>query len=317
MTERCECSVADLIKRRTKTLNFTPEDILNELPHREILRQSTQAVEFLHGLNLIHRNLHPDNFLIACIGPNSLQRKFVVKLTDFQYSKNLNKLKLSLSETLGSDGWVAPESLYANTETRPSMEQLNDEKIIEEFCVLINDEDDEENKEMQMELMKKTDSFILGCYYYFVLSGGKHPFGDLRDVRWLAIKKISSDVYKPDWGRNPVITNEVNYLCLNVLYINCYIIRLYYQLLDDSALDAIKTLIKYKPSERASMKDILDSQYFHQDAYNIYKSNKKPGLCVIISQGKYHNVGLIITIMRSHHEKNFIHYVFIYFVNTA
>jgi len=174
----------------------------------EILRQSTQAVEFLHGLNLIHRNLHPDNFLIACIGPNSLQRKFVVKLTDFQYSKNLNKLKLSLSETLGSDGWVAPESLYANTATR---QQLDDEEIIQEFCVLINEKGDEENKEMRMELIKKTDSFILGCYYYFVLSGGKHPFGDTRDVRWLTIKKINSNVYQPNWVGNSISTNEVKF----------------------------------------------------------------------------------------------------------
>lgn len=181
----------------------------------EILRQSTQAVEFLHGLNLIHRNLHPDNFLIACIGPNSLQRKFVVKLTDFQYSKNLNKLKPSLSETLGSDGWVAPESLYANTATRPSKEQLDDEKIIEEFSILINDEDDLENKETRMKLIKKTDSFILGCYYYFVLSGGKHPFGDTRDVRWLTIKKINSNVYQSNWVGNSISNNKVHFLYIN------------------------------------------------------------------------------------------------------
>lgn len=219
MTELCECSVADLIKpSKTKTLNFSPENILKELPHKEILRQSTKAVEFLHGLNLIHRNLHPDNFLIACIGPNSLQRKFVVKLTDFQYSKNLNKLNLSLSATLGSDGWVAPESLHANTlsDTSPLNEQLSDE-IIKEFSFLIKaGEKDEENKVMRMERIKKTDSFILGCYYYFVLSGGEHPFGDTREKRWLEIMKIDSDVYNPNWGVNSGITNEVKLLHLHL-----------------------------------------------------------------------------------------------------
>jgi len=59
------------------------------------------------------------------------------------------------------------------------------------------------------------------------------------------------------------------------------------------ALSLIKDLIKFKPSERASLKDVLKSQFFRPDQpYLIYDTpnSSKPGLCVIISQGKYHNV---------------------------
>ncbi len=59
------------------------------------------------------------------------------------------------------------------------------------------------------------------------------------------------------------------------------------------ALCLVKDLIKFKPLERTSLKDVLESQFFRPDQpYLIYdtSNSSKPGLCVIVSQGKYHNV---------------------------
>jgi len=56
----------------------------------------------------------------------------------------------------------------------------------------------------------------------------------------------------------------------------------------------IKRLTKFKESERESVEDVLLKEpYFQPKTYQIYdhpEANKKPGLCVILTQEKYHNV---------------------------
>jgi len=73
----------------------------------------------------------------------------------------------------------------------------------------------------------------------------------------------------------------------------------------------IKDLIKYKESERKSVKDVLlRNKYFQPEGYQIYDhpEAEKPGLCVIITQAKYHDViinGKVNTI-------NFFYYHLLY-----
>lgn len=167
-TELCECSVADIIdqerkeiaKQNRKTLYL--DRILPNLPVKEIIRQSMEAVSFLHSINQIHRNLHPDNFLIFCIDPRT--DHFIVKLTDFQHSKNVEK-NPNDSGTLGKEGWVAPEILNNSAELEKLLKDQESGKIIEQI---------EFDK---LKSTKKTDAFIMGCYCYYLLTGGYHPFG--------------------------------------------------------------------------------------------------------------------------------------------
>jgi len=94
---------------------------------------------------------------------------------------------------LNKEGWVAPESFK-------------------------ND----------IELDNKVDAFILGCYYFYVLSGGKHPFGRGVVDQRTRIKDINDKVYqaswdgKPEWNIDEANKNEVIKLMLNIHYINIY-----------------------------------------------------------------------------------------------
>lgn len=163
--ERCACSVGDVIRNESRI----PPDvkisaISANFNHKEMLRQSFEAVSFLHGLGKIHRNLHPNNFLISCVDLNKEQ--FLIKLTDFQLSKEVIKNKKGQSGTQARDGWVAPETFN-----------------------------------LKSELTDKVDAFIMGCYSYYVLSKGNHPFGisSLERTNNIEDKCDTSEVYKPDW----------------------------------------------------------------------------------------------------------------------
>ena len=54
----------------------------------------------------------------------------------------------------------------------------------------------------------------------------------------------------------------------------------------------IRDLIKYDPSDRKSVDDVLKGKYFQPEPYVIYDhpTSMKVGLCVILTQSKYHNV---------------------------
>lgn len=144
------CSVADIIdpERKKKVINV--DAILGDLSKKKIIRQSSKAVNFLHKtLKMAHRNLHPDNFLVSCVDPK--RDHFVIKLTDFQRSKDLGVDVSDITSTNANShpDWIAPED---------SLPDLRKES----------------------NWLVKRDAFILGCFYYYVFSGGKHPFGSKR-----------------------------------------------------------------------------------------------------------------------------------------
>lgn len=141
------------------------EIISNSLPRKQILQQSTEAVSFLHGLERIHRNLHPNNFLIFCVDP--IRDYFIIKLTDFQLSRDI-KEDAQNTGTLNKKGWVAPESFIP-----------------------------------KLELTDRVDCFILGLYYFYVFSGGKHPFGKGVDDQRTRIKAKNDQVYQDSWDGKP------------------------------------------------------------------------------------------------------------------
>ncbi len=144
--------------------DISAQDILKALPHKEILKQSTEAVNFLHGLGLIHRNLHPDNFLIQQITGDNNQ--FIIKLTDFQLSKDWEK-DIKMSKSFSWSSWIVPEHQAAE-------------------ALSTTGED------------SKTDVFIMGCYFYYVLTGGLHPFGRSFDDRRRNIRDGAHIIYQKD-----------------------------------------------------------------------------------------------------------------------
>ncbi|NXC46870.1 ERN1 endoribonuclease, partial [Penelope pileata] len=110
-----------------------------------VLHQTMSGLAHLHSLSIVHRDLKPCNILISL--PNSHGQIRAV-ISDFGLCKKLQGGRHSFSLRSGipgTEGWIAPEVLQEAPKENPT-------------CAV--------------------DIFSAGCVFYYVVSGGQHPFGD-------------------------------------------------------------------------------------------------------------------------------------------
>ena len=201
--------------------------VLETLTQKKIMHQTALGLDYLHGLGFIHRNIHGRNVLVAEINSGSTTH-YVVKLSDFRFGKQAPK-ESENSLTKASTGWIAPE--------------MNDRSA---------------------ELGPHTDVFILGCFFYYVLSGGQHPFGPgtARETN------ITSGTYATGcWDQGKLVTEKFTIL--------------------------IQNMTKREEKDRTSLGQVLqffvqsDAEYF--PLYKGVDQGIQPGLCVIIDQQEFFN----------------------------
>ncbi|XP_070958756.1 serine/threonine-protein kinase/endoribonuclease IRE1-like isoform X2 [Oncorhynchus clarkii lewisi] len=108
-----------------------------------LLQQTMMGLEHLHSHNIVHRDVKPHNILLK-----DHSDSVTVKISDFGMSKQLADSRQSYSMrsgALGTMGWNAPEVLDESRKVNPT---------------------------------SAVDIFSAGCVFYYVLTGGKHPFGE-------------------------------------------------------------------------------------------------------------------------------------------
>ncbi|XP_024018770.1 serine/threonine-protein kinase/endoribonuclease IRE1a [Morus notabilis] len=172
--ELCDCNLSDLIEmpsaaslhqyeyvskdHHCNTISVTSSDEHSELPNiledadlwddnnrptpllLKLIRDIVSAIEHLHKLGIVHRDVKPENVLIQ-----KQSSSFHAKLSDMDISRRLRDNKSALSNHFsrcGTTGWKAREWLLFERQTHAM------------------------------------DLFSLGCLIFYCITRGIHPFGD-------------------------------------------------------------------------------------------------------------------------------------------
>ena len=148
--ELCDSSLKNVFPRDPKKFDDLPSNFT-------LLYQLAQGLEYIHSLKLVHRDIKPENALIK-FGPLPL-----VKWADFGLSKSVTSELGSFTQSgiKGTQNWMAPEILILFQE----LEKHSDKETA------------------RKELLKQrgnlsSDVFSAGCFFFYIVTHGLHPFGD-------------------------------------------------------------------------------------------------------------------------------------------
>ncbi|GAV99545.1 other IRE protein kinase [Lentinula edodes] len=187
---------------------------------KKALKQITSGLRHLHALKLVHRDIKPQNILVAA-GPGrnlstpssaSLSRgqnksirgpSYRMLISDFGLCKKLDFDQTSFLPTAqgamgaGTFGWRAPEILRGEVK----LDNSEDTNSSKGSAGTVNGNPPSVNSSSSTtssinkptRLTKSVDIFALGCLFYYMLTGGGHPFGD-RFEREINIIKGVKDI---------------------------------------------------------------------------------------------------------------------------
>jgi serine/threonine-protein kinase/endoribonuclease IRE1 len=146
------------------------------------MEEITSGVDHLHNLNVVHRDIKPQNILISTpqrttSGNGKGRIRYRMLISDFGLCKKLDDDLASFLPTThgalaaGTRGWQAPEILRLKLET-----------IFMGGLLAAKDTVDNAMKNTalaltQKKLTKNMDIFPLGCLFYYTITRGRHPFG--------------------------------------------------------------------------------------------------------------------------------------------
>ncbi|KAJ3304658.1 bifunctional endoribonuclease/protein kinase ire1 [Kappamyces sp. JEL0829] len=173
--ECCAGSIQDLISRKD-----IPElhAVRSSLSQKLMFRQIISGIAHLHALNIVHRDIKPQNILISHTKKLQLPRMLI---SDFGLGKRLADGQSSFHNTFvpgggvaGTVGWRAPECLLAHHAATASSTETSSDGWNDHMGKRV----DISQKSLQTRITKAIDIFSAGCVLYYIASEGQHPFGE-------------------------------------------------------------------------------------------------------------------------------------------
>ncbi|KAI9782485.1 MAG: bifunctional endoribonuclease/protein kinase ire1 [Geoglossum umbratile] len=187
--ELCPASLQDVIEKADDY-----QSLVSLMDPPNVLYQITAGVRHLHSLKIVHRDLKPQNILVASPkiprGRPDVVLPPRLLISDFGLCKKLDgdqsSFRATTAHAAGTSGWRAPELLVdddASPMAPPVSESVGSTSEPAVIDTLSN-----------RRATRAIDIFSLGCVFFYVLSGGNHPFGD----RYMREANIVKGLYDLD-----------------------------------------------------------------------------------------------------------------------
>ena len=191
--ELCQASIFDVWEpEKAKTaerqiqLQTLKHSIQQDVP--KALQQLAAGLYHLHNLRIIHRDIKPQNILVAFPKKHQNNGPRLV-ISDFGLGKNLPENVSTLVDptgTAGTSGWKAPELISQPRETDSKHSQSTS-----------NTGGSEGQNGTMAGVKRAADIFSLGCLFFWVLTDGTHPYEDengWQQLRELNIKRDRKNI---------------------------------------------------------------------------------------------------------------------------
>lgn len=182
--ELCDFNLQNLIDMKNHKIPARVS--LKELNPIDLLYQIGSGIAYLHSLKIIHRDIKPQNILIATskkanADSNTTEDNIRLLISDFGLCKKLeadqSSFRTNMENPAGTTGWRAPELLdspHSRLDELSNSPAYND-SINESSITSTGSFYDPYSKHR---LTKSVDIFSMGCVFFYILTNGQHPFGD-------------------------------------------------------------------------------------------------------------------------------------------
>jgi serine/threonine-protein kinase/endoribonuclease IRE1 len=184
--ELCPASLADVVERPHHHAELSAAFV----PKRA-LREIAAGLRHLHALKIVHRDIKPQNILVA-----DARKGHRMLISDFGLCRKLELDQTSFLPTaggmmgVGTFGWRAPEILRGDVKLDEAPTDENSMSSRGSTSTATSTGSAGAGAKKPTRLTKSVDIFALGCLFYYCLTSGDHPFGDRFEREVNIIKNV-------------------------------------------------------------------------------------------------------------------------------